>query len=73
MRDWKEWWIKAGKRALRTLVQVVVSAAAVAALAAIGDAKTLGEVDWLNVASTAALAAIVSLRMSLKGLPELNE
>lgn len=69
MRDWKEWARRAGIRALRTVVQ----AGASAALIAIGEAKTIGAVDWLTVASTAALAAIISLLMALKGLPELDE
>lgn len=69
MRDWKEWAKKAGIRALRTVIQ----AGASAALVAIGEAKTIGAVDWVTVASTAGLAAIMSLLMALKGLPELDE
>ena len=69
MRDWKEWVKKAGIRALRTLIQ----AAASAAIIAIGEARTIGAVDWVTVASTAGLAAIMSLLMALKGLPELDE
>lgn len=69
MRDWHEWAKRAGMRALKTLVQ----AAASAAIVAIGDAATMGDVDWAKVASTAGLAAIISLLMSLKGLPELSE
>lgn len=69
MRDWKEWAKKAGIRALRTVIQ----AGASAALVAIGEAKTIGAVDWITVASTAGLAAIISILMALKGLPELNE
>jgi len=69
MRDWKEWVKKAGIRALRTIVQ----AGASAALVAIGEAKTIGAVDWVTVASTAGLAAIISLLMALRGLPELDE
>lgn len=69
MRDWKEWAKKAGIRALRTVIQ----AGASAALVAIGEAKTIGAVDWVTVASTAGLAAIISLLMALKGLPELDE
>lgn len=69
MRDWKEWAKKAGIRALRTVIQ----AGASAAIVAIGEAKTIGAVDWITVASTAGLAAIMSLLMALKGLPELDE
>lgn len=50
-------------RAIRTVAQ--------AALAAIGSTATLGGVDWRMVASTAALAGITSLLMSVAtGLPE---
>lgn len=69
MRNWKEWAKKAGIRAFRTIIQ----AGASAALIAIGEAKTIGAVDWVTVASTAGLAAIISLLMALKGLPELDE
>jgi len=69
MRDWKEWAKRAGIRAIRTIIQ----AGASAAIIAIGEAKTIGAVDWVTVASTAGLAAIISLLMALKGLPELDE
>ena len=56
-------------RALRTLIQVV----AASAITAIGSATTLGEVDWLHVASTAALAGVLSILTSLAtGLPEIG-
>ena len=62
----KAWWKAAGIRAIRTVAQ--------AALGVIGgSALTLGEVNWLAVVSTAALAGIVSLLMSLAGLPEVKE
>lgn len=60
-------WLKAALvRALRTVAQ--------AALGVIGgSALTIGEVNWLAVISTAALAGIVSFLMSLAGLPEVKE
>ena len=62
------------KRAWRTVIQAAVSSAATAALTAIGSAKTLGEVQWWTVLSTAAMAAIVSILMSIvTGLPETKE
>jgi len=59
-------WLKAaGIRALRTLAQ--------SAIAAIGTAVMMQEVNWLAVASVAGLSAIMSLLMSIKGLPEIKE
>ncbi len=44
------------------------------ALAAIGtSAVVLSDVNWLVVASTAAMAGVLSLLMSLAGLPEVKE
>lgn len=59
----------AGIRAARTAVQCASSAA----LVAIGTAKTMGGVNWQTVVSTALLAAIVSLLMSVRGLPEVQD
>lgn len=64
-RDWKEWWRAAGVRAVKTMAQ--------GALALIPAAATFTEVDWTVVFGTAALAGVVSLLTSIKGLPELNE
>ena len=62
----KAWWKAAGIRALRTVAQ--------GALAAIGtSAVVLSDVSWLVVASTAAMAGVLSLLMSLAGLPEVKD
>lgn len=61
----KKWAIAAGMRAIKTAAQ--------AALGVIGASTALGTVDWVLVASTAALAVIASLLMSLAGLPEVDE
>lgn len=61
----KRWWKAAGIRALKTVAQ--------AALGAIGTAALIGEVNWIAVASAAAMAGVLSLLMSLAGLPELKE
>lgn len=60
-----EWWRAAGVRAVKTAAQ--------SAVAAIGTTATLGGVDWPVVASTAAMAAVLSLLTSLAGLPELGD
>lgn len=65
MTDFKRWFSAAGVRALKTFAQ--------SAVAAIGTTATLGGVDWRLVASTAALAAILSLLTSVAGLPELEK
>lgn len=64
-RDWRKWFIAAGIRAVRTFAQSFVSM--------IGVGAALYEVDWKYVASCAAVSAILSLAMSLAGLPELDE
>lgn len=61
----KAWFKAAGIRAIRTVAQT--------ALATIGTAAMLSEVNWVVVASTSALAGILSLLMSLAGLPEVKE
>lgn len=62
----KAWWKAAGIRALRTVAQ--------GALAAIGtSAVVLSDVNWLVVASTAAMAGVLSFLMSLAGLPEVKD
>ncbi|MDY3251208.1 MAG: holin [Candidatus Choladocola sp.] len=65
MRDWKKWAKAAGVRAIKTVAQ--------AAVAAIGSATVLGQVDFKVVASTAILAGVLSLLTSVAGLPELEE
>jgi len=37
-----------------------------------GAAIVLGDVNWVYVISSATVAGILSLLMSIKGLPELN-
>lgn len=60
----KKWLYAAAVRALRTMAQ--------AAIAAIGSAALLSQVEWGVVASTALLAAVLSLLTALAGLPEVD-
>ncbi len=59
----KEFWRAAGIRALRTMAQTAV--------AMLPAAATIADVNWLTVASTAALAGVTSVLTSIAtGLPE---
>lgn len=64
-RDWKAWAKAAGIRALRTVAQT--------AIGVIGGSAVLSDVNWGVVASAAALAGILSMLMSIAGLPEVEE
>lgn len=59
------WWKAAAVRAVKTVAQTAV--------ATIGTEAVLSDVNWLVVASTSALAGVLSLLMSVTGLPELKE
>ena len=60
----KEWFKCAGIRAIKTVAQT--------AIATIGTAAVLGDVNWVMVASAAALAGVLSLLTSVAGLPEIK-
>ena len=59
-------WIKAaGMRAVKTVAQTAV--------ATIGTAAVMDEVNWMMVGSAALLAGVLSLLTSVAGLPELSD
>lgn len=60
-------WVKAALvRAIKTAAQTAVALIGTNAIGITG-------VDWLAVASAAALAAVVSLLTSIAGIPEVRE
>lgn len=60
----KKWLKAAAVRAVRTIAQT--------AIATIGAAAVLSEVNWAVVASASVLAGILSLLTSVAGLPEVE-
>lgn len=65
MTNVKKWLKAAGIRAVKTVAQTAV--------ATVGTAAVMGEVNWIAVGSAALLAGILSLLTSVAGLPELQE
>jgi hypothetical protein len=61
----KKWWKAAGIRAIKTICQTAV--------ATIGTATVMEEVNWLMILSASLLAGILSLLTSLGGLPEVGD
>lgn len=58
-------WLKAaGIRAIKTVAETAV--------ATIGTTAVISEVDWKLVVSASLLSGLVSLLISVKGLPELK-
>ena len=51
MRNWKQWIKKAGVRAIKTVCQTAV--------ATIGVATVMSEVNWIAVASASVLAGVL--------------
>ncbi len=60
----KKWIKAAGMRAIKTVAET--------AAATIGTSVLISEVDWKIVISSSLLSGILSLLISIKGLPELK-
>ena len=58
----KKWLKAAGIRAVKTVAQ--------AAIAGIGTAAVLGQVDWKYVVSATVLAGAISILTPIAGIPE---
>lgn len=62
--DTKKWFEKAIVRSVKTVAQTAV--------ATIGTSVAMGDVNWVLVLSSSALAGIVSLLTSIAGIPEVE-
>ena len=63
-RDWEKWLLAALIRAVRTFAQTFVGFIAVGA--------ALEEIQWLRALSVSGAAFVLSILMSLGGLPEVE-
>ena len=61
---WKVWWKAAGIRAIKTMAETAIATIGAAALSA---------VEWPVVLSATILSGILSLLVSIKGLPEVEK
>ena len=61
----KEWWKAAGVRCAKTMAQT--------AIALIGTATLISDIDWVAVGSATLLAGVLSLLTSISGLPVLTQ
>ena len=63
--DTKKWLKCAGVRAVKTMAQT--------AIATIGVAAAMGDVNWISVGSASLLSGILSVLTSVAGIPEVKD
>ena len=63
--DTKKWFKCAGIRAIKTMAQT--------AIATIGVAAVMGDVNWISVGSASLLSGILSVLTSVAGIPEVKD
>lgn len=63
--DTKKWLKCAGIRAVKTMAQT--------AIATIGVAAAMGDVNWISVGSASLLSGILSVLTSVAGIPEVKD
>lgn len=63
--DTKKWFKCAGIRAIKTMAQT--------AIATIGVAAVMGDVNWVSVGSASLLSGILSVLTSVAGIPEVKD
>ena len=61
----KTWIRAAGVRAVKTVAETMI--------ATIGTSAVISQVDWRVVISASLLSGLLSLLLSVKGLPEVKE
>ena len=64
-KNFKKWFKYALIRAIRTIAQTM--------LASIGVAELMNQVNWIEVISASVLAGILSILMSVAGIPEVDK
>ncbi len=62
LKQWVQWVKAAGVRAVKTMAETALS------MLTVGQAVM--DINWANVASVSATAGLISLFISIKGLPE---
>lgn len=65
-KNFKEWLVAALKRAIRTFAQAVIGVLGT-------NYVRFNEVDWVGALSIGLTAFIISILMSISGLPEVKE